>query len=251
MLGVVQVCSALCLASFPAEPAKHLSEAPHPHPSDYPRLLATFRCLLPLSTLLLTTLGPFLPRAFARLHAPESIAAGLVALWLLPRAIAFYALAHSHRWQGRWSMAVQAALALGGGFTLAILASGLGDGALGWMLQIAGLVLYGVGMAMVYSGAFYYAMEVGNAEIDAGGKHEALIGVGFAAGPMIGVLASGAVELGQIAPADLEAYLLLGVYAAVAVGAVRMGRAPSRLQSSWSIESRAMAGASCGWWNAR
>ncbi|MBK9386339.1 MAG: hypothetical protein IPN34_16120 [Planctomycetes bacterium] len=228
MLGVVQVASYAVLRSFPVEPPQHLDELPHAHPADYPQLLAVFRCLLPLSSLLLNTLGPFLPGAFLRLGAPESIAAALVALWLLPRAVAFYVLAHSERWQGRWAMATQAAIALAGGFTLSILASRLADGAWGWTLQVAGLVLYGVGMAMVYSGSFYYAMEVGHAGIDAGGKHEALIGVGFAVGPLIGCVASGAVELELLGASSFEPVLLAGVYLALLVGmglAVRAVRA--------------------------
>jgi MFS family permease len=218
MLGVVQVVSALALARFPAEPPQHLDEESHAHPVEYRQLLAIFRCLLPLSSLLLNTLGPYLPGAFARLGAPASIGAALVAIWLLPRALSFYVLAHSERWQGRWSMAVQAALALVGGFTLSILASRLDDGALGWALQVGGLVLYGVGMAMVYSGSFYYAMEVGHAGIDAGGKHEALIGVGFAVGPLIGFLASGAVELEALSRASFEPVLLFGIYLALLAG---------------------------------
>jgi hypothetical protein len=50
----------------------------------------------------------------------------------------------------------------------------------------------------IYAGAFYYAMAVGAAEVEAGGKHEALIGAGYCLGPVCGLLAGKAVEMGWI-----------------------------------------------------
>ena len=54
-------------------------------------------------------------------------------------------------------------------------------------LLIIGLVLFGAGMGATYYVALYYAMSVGRAEIDAGGKHEAFIGMGYMAGPLVGL----------------------------------------------------------------
>jgi hypothetical protein len=49
-------------------------------------------------------------------------------------------------------------------------------------------------MGVVYYAALYYAMSVGRAEVDAGGTHEALIGVGYTIGPLasLGGLRAGA-----------------------------------------------------------
>jgi hypothetical protein len=79
------------------------------------------------------------------------------------------------------------------GFALAMLAPTLGTpnaeglNQVGVTLLVAGLSLAGIGIAVTYYGALYYAMAVGNADVDAGGKHEALIGVGYMVGPLCGL----------------------------------------------------------------
>ena len=57
----------------------------------------------------------------------------------------------------------------------------------GVALLITGLAITGMGIAITYYGALYYAMSVGNSEVDAGGKHEAMIGVGYTLGPVCGL----------------------------------------------------------------
>jgi hypothetical protein len=52
---------------------------------------------------------------------------------------------------------------------------------------IAALLVFGAGHATAYVGALYYAMELGDAEVAAGGTHEALIGVGYGIGPVLGL----------------------------------------------------------------
>jgi hypothetical protein len=64
---------------------------------------------------------------------------------------------------------------------------------------IAGLAVFGVGMGVIYCSALYYAMAVGNAAVDAGGKHEALIGIGYGGGPICGLLAIAAADSGWLA----------------------------------------------------
>jgi hypothetical protein len=51
----------------------------------------------------------------------------------------------------------------------------------------------------------YYAMAVGSAEVDAGGKHEAVIGLGYTAGPMLGLMALGLSSTGGTDP-DPESF---------------------------------------------
>ena len=54
-------------------------------------------------------------------------------------------------------------------------------------------VLFGAGHAMIYYAALFYGMAVGGGEVEAGGKHEAVIGLGYLGGP---VLALGGIWLG-------------------------------------------------------
>jgi hypothetical protein len=46
----------------------------------------------------------------------------------------------------------------------------------------------------VYTGAIYYAMEVHKSDVDAGGTHETLVGLGYSVGPACGLLATLAVS---------------------------------------------------------
>jgi hypothetical protein len=95
----------------------------------------------------------------------------------------------------------------------------------------AGLLLFGTGMAVIYTAAIYYALEVGKAEVDAGGKHEALIGIGYTVGPGVGLAASVGIDRGAVG-AGLFEPLVLGGVGLIAVGAVagvawRIARAKS------------------------
>ena len=49
------------------------------------------------------------------------------------------------------------------------------------------LTVFGTGHARIYLGSLYDAMEVGKAQVDAGGTHEALIGLGYMLGPVLGI----------------------------------------------------------------
>jgi hypothetical protein len=53
---------------------------------------------------------------------------------------------------------------------------------------IGGELLFGTAAGFLYTAALYYAQLVQNASVDAGGAHEALIGVGYALGPGAGLI---------------------------------------------------------------
>jgi hypothetical protein len=216
LLGAVHLLTIPVLLFFTAEPAPHREEEHEPHPPVFNKLLVTFRLLLPMSYIVSSTLGPYLPGAMIRLHVPDDLHTILAASWLAPRAVMFAVLERWHGWHGRWFPAIVGPVLLLMGFGMAILSgSGALDGA-GVILLAGGLGLFGIGMAMIYSGALYYAMEVGKAEVQAGGKHEALIGAGYTAGPLIGLSACGAVGAGWMAQRAFEP-VVLGVVGAVAV----------------------------------
>ena len=84
--------------------------------------------------------------------------------------------------------------------------------------MLAGLALFGLGLSLIYSAAIYYALEVGQAEVRAGGTHEALIGAGYTLGPLLGLGASYAERRAWIAPESFNP-LVLGAVGVVAVGA--------------------------------
>ena len=50
---------------------------------------------------------------------------------------------------------------------------------------LVGLVLFGSGHTMIYYAALYYGMAVGSGGVEEGGKHEAVIGLGYLGGPLL------------------------------------------------------------------
>ena len=60
---------------------------------------------------------------------------------------------------------------------------------------VLGLAVLGVGQAMIYYAALYYGMAVEHAAVDSGGRHEAVIGLGYILGPTLGLL-GGALPIG-------------------------------------------------------
>lgn len=217
-LGGLHLLSLIPLAMLPRDPSRRPARATHEAPPPgYRELLRVFRWLLPLSSLLLNALSPYLPGAFDRLGVPIVWHTALVTCWLVPRAITFGWLGRSHRWQGRWSTPVWTLALMAGGFALCILAPVMARGGLGLAIAIAGLLAFGIGMGFVYVAAIYYAQNVGRADVSAGARHEALIGVGFLIGPAIGALACGAVELEWIASGHREPAILATVFVVTAL----------------------------------
>lgn len=228
VLGMVQVLSALLLFAMPRDPLPHVDE-PHPHGAEFAHLLRAFRFLLPTGYLLYTALCPFVPNAMERLAIPRPLHAALFALaLLLPRTLGFVVLARWQGWHGRWGFPLGGSMLLICGFALAIGASWLASGALGIAVHLVGLVAFGLGMAAVYQGAIYYAMEVGHSEVAAGGTHESLIGLGYTLGPLLGMTAAGAVRQGWLADANLEIGVLLPAAAVATLAAVHAWRVGHR-----------------------
>jgi hypothetical protein len=215
LLGAVHLGAAGLLRFVAPEPAPHSTEHHTPHPPVYTRLLVTFRLLLPMSYIVSSTLGPYLPAAMDRLRFPEFVQTVAVTAWLLPRVLTFLLMERWAGWHGRWFPALVGGALLLGGFAAAVLGGRSGNGAPAVTMLLSGLAMFGVGMAVIYSGALYYAMEVGQAQVEAGGKHEALIGVGYTTGPLVGLAACVGVQQGWLRQGDFEP-VVLGVIAVLA-----------------------------------
>ncbi len=183
-LGLVQIASAGLLIRFGPDPAEHLPHHHEPHPESWKHLLSAFRVLLPLAYIVAGTLSPLLPTTLDQIGVREAWAPPVASAWLIARVVVFFFFERWPGWHGRrWVPTVAGGLLLIG-FAGAVIAPRFGPAAL--PMLIGALTVFGAGHAMIYLGALYYAMEVGRAEVDAGGVHEALIGVGYALGPVIG-----------------------------------------------------------------
>jgi hypothetical protein len=237
-LGAVHVVSVVLVLPMGREPGAHIAGRHDPHPPVYERMLTTFRILLPTSYIALTALSPFLPTVTARLGVPDAWQSPVGATWTAARVCTFLILERWHAWHGRWWPATAAVALLLGGFALSILAPhlvGRGDipaaaltGAnaplpplapLGTVLLALGLIGVGLGMATIYTASLYYAMECERDEVEAGSRHEALIGLGYTVGPGCGLLGIASVSAG-LAPTGSGDAVMLGLVGVIALGLV-------------------------------
>lgn len=187
-LAVVALAPAnlLCLGllwSLPRRPGSH----DHTATSDsvgreYPLLLRSARVLLPTSYLLVGALSPLMPYLLQELGVAARLGTPITAIWMVARIAVLVLLWRSKFWHGRWGTLLVAGTLLVSGFSFAIAAPGV-------VILSIGLVAFGLGQGIVYYAGIYYALAVGHSEVDAGGTHEGLIGVGYAVGPMAGIAA--------------------------------------------------------------
>jgi MFS family permease len=171
----ISVLSIVCLRFLPRAPAPH-GDQHHDAPESYRPMLASARVLLPTAYIVVGAISPILPYAIDALAIDPAWRTPLGSLWLFARAAAVSVLALTHFWHGRWQGLAIAALALAGGFTMAAFAPNT-------ITLVIGLVSIGLGHGLLYYSALYYAMRLERADVDAGGVHEALIGVGYVIGP--------------------------------------------------------------------
>lgn len=167
---------------MPAHPARHEPKAAGAAIGPtYRKLLAAATWMLPVSYVVSATLAPILPHRLAAvgLGADASL---IAALWMATRFLTLLVMWRSHFWHGRWGSLIAGGASLLTGLVLVLAAGSLAP-------LVAGLLLYGAGMGMIYYSSLYYVMAVGHAAVDAGGTFEALIGLGYCVGPLLGLLA--------------------------------------------------------------
>lgn len=192
-LGFIHFACLAVVVRFRPAPATHEHHA-HERPAAYHRLLEFLRLMLPVAFMFISTLSPYLPGALAKLGVPARWETALAAVWYAARVVTFFALERWSGWHGRWATPVAGALLLLASFAALLIAPAVLGRGPGLGVLIAALATFGVGVGIIYAAALYYAMEVGSSGVDAGGMHETLIGVGYTAGPAIGLLAMGTVQ---------------------------------------------------------
>ncbi len=193
LLGVLQLLMCGLLCWFPAHPPEHLPEHHEPTPEVYVPLLTIFRVLLIASYIVLSALSPLLPIVEDKLGVDVHWKTPLASAWLTSRVLLFILFERWHGWHGRWWTPWTGMGLMLVGFSACMMSPMTAPIAehLGLATLLFGLVIMGIGIAITYYGALYYAMAVGNAQVDAGGKHEAVIGLGYTLGPMCGLAGLG------------------------------------------------------------
>jgi hypothetical protein len=211
-------------ASFalPTHPGAHEPEAAQAAVGrEYGFLVRAASWLLPMSYVLCAVMSPLLPHRLASVGAGEG-AAGVAALWMVARFATLLTMWRTGFWHGRWATLVLGAAAIALGLATILLAPSLA-------VLAAGLLLFGVGMGLTYCAAIYYSLSVGHAAVDAGGAFEALIGFGYFAGPVIGLIARAAATPAHATSATVGlAWLAAAACGAGALGPYRAARRARR-----------------------
>ncbi len=215
LIAAIHAASTLALCAFPQEPARHEHDA-HAVPASYRGLLRIHRLLLALAYLVMYALSPYLPKLVETLDVSALWRTPLASVWMFARVVTFLCMERWHGWHGRFGTALAGASALVLGFAGIVLGPLASSAGLSLALFVAGLVAFGAGAAALYTAALYYVMEVGAAGVDAGGSHEALIGLGYTIGPACGLLVAELAGRGWVGGAAKDG-LLLGIVAALAL----------------------------------
>ncbi len=221
-LGVVHLGGLVFIALLTPDPGRHGDagiEEPAGQRELYGRLLSCFRVALIASYVLLSAVTPALPDWTAELGIPDVWRTPAASVWMAVRVGVFALLMWWHGWHGRFRTLIWSIGAMVVGTATTFLA---GDVA----TLLIGLALLGVGSGATYTAAIYYAMAHGEAEIDAGGTHETMIGLGYLSGPVFGLMAagfvhaSGVVEGARAERTDQVALAIVGLAALVLIAIV-------------------------------
>ncbi len=207
-LGVMHILAVITTKGWPASPSPAKKERHTPAPKHYNDLLFSFRWMLVLSYILISAISPILPWRLSMLGVEISWQTVIASTWMMSRLTSVLLFERWDGWRGSWFAPAFAGAALIVGFVMAIAMPNLAG-------LIVGFALFGVGAGGVYAGALYYAMEVAHSELDAGGAHEATIGVGYAVGPATSLAGASLVAFGVI-PETAANVVILALLAIVA-----------------------------------
>jgi len=218
--ALVNAGAILALRGLPPRPAAHERAAAELAVGrEYPWLMQAASWLLPASYVMSATLSPVLPHRLAEVGWAGADASVFAALWMLARFLTLALMWRVGFWHGRWGTLAVGLGALMIGVGLALLSPGR-------VGLVVGLLVFGVGMGLTYYAALYYALAVGHAEVDAGGTFEALIGLGFCVGPLLGLL--GHAAGGEARARPVTVLLTAAVTALAGAAALRPYRAARR-----------------------
>ncbi|MEO1716979.1 MAG: hypothetical protein AAFR76_07675 [Planctomycetota bacterium] len=219
LLALLHVAGLIVVLGLPERPAPPLDHH-DPHPPVYDQMLPVARRLLPISYLLMSALSPYLVGALGQLGIELKWQPVLASIWLVARVAAMTTLERWHGWHQSWATHITGATLLVLGFAGCVLAPAADS----LPLMLVSLAVFGVAMGIIYTAALYYALEVGGHSADAGGTHEALIGIGYTAGPAIGFAAALSVAAGILPDNAFSLAFVIAAVAASSVGYALSGR---------------------------
>lgn len=147
-------------------------------------LLTSARWCMLLSYAILFLLAPLMPQLFRELGLGVTAAPSAAGILDVARVACFALLGVWVGWRGQVLPLLLATLVMPISFFSILYGQNL-------VVVLAAEVVYGIAAGFTYTAALYYALLLKNASVDAGGAHEGLIGLGFALGPLVGLVANG------------------------------------------------------------
>ena len=179
-------------------------EQPHPgiilHSPKFRKLLHMAWLSNMLAFLAANTITPFMPTITLALGVKSyALATALASIASLACVGGFVITTFWTGWHYRirWTMIPFSALVIGSVFML--LSQSL-------LMFVLTQIIYGVSVAMLYSGSIYYSMHLGAGSAAKAGVHEGLIGIGAALGPGL-IAVAGAPD--AVAPKAMALLLIL------------------------------------------
>jgi hypothetical protein len=144
-----------------------------------------------MAYILINLLSPLLPGIWERLEVSAQAAPALSSAWMIVRVAVFTIMFLKPGWHGRWLVLLVGGVLLASGMFMVLAQASVA-------LAIIGLLTLGIGQGMIYYAALYYGLAVEHAAVESGGKHEAIIGIGYLAGPLLGSAALALSPIGSL-----------------------------------------------------
>ena len=133
----------------------------------------------PFAYMALNSLGALLPRLAGRFELTTAEAGMIFSLWLYARAASFVLLWQWTGWHYRFRWLALAFAGLAGSFLAMLFVPYL------WMVIVA-QGIFGFAVGLMYYSSLFYSVDVGDTKTEHSGLHEAAIGLGTFAGPLLG-----------------------------------------------------------------
>jgi predicted MFS family arabinose efflux permease len=163
----------------PREPAPHPDPAAFRQPVSPQGFLKMAWLANPFAFVAINTLWAVIPGLAAKFELSPSQSGLFCSVWLFGRVASFALLWKWKGWHYRFRWLLAAFLLLIVGFAAILLAPQL------WMVVVA-QAFFGLAVGHIYYSSLFYSMDVGEAQGEHGGLHEAAIGAGIFAGPAVG-----------------------------------------------------------------
>jgi predicted MFS family arabinose efflux permease len=173
--GSPRTCSGETVEACGAKPAKFFP-ASSVAPKTFLRMAWVANPFAYLAINTVVAMGPSIAKA---LELSPRYAGYYCSIWMFVRSVAFGLFWFWPGWHYRFRWLVAAYVGMIGAFAIVLLASSVA-------VLVAAQVGFGLCIGLIYYSSLFYSMDVGETKGEHGGIHEAVIGLGSAAGPAVG-----------------------------------------------------------------